>query len=322
MNPQAPHKNFDNAYRNFQSGKFDANASTFRHEINLKPTEKVPVIKGYSASVGTREAVKKVYVFTSCYYRILPKYLHKSISILVYKRHDLTQGWSKQNETLICRITPLGVETYVDEHTPVETTLGEMFDNPFAWLNKLILHIEDKDCVAKLQPKRVQPSKMEKYYAELLRNKAFNTLDEVTAYCKNRIAEGEARGVMQDFWREYRDAYFLENLPTQPPQESQETPKVQNEPSTTTLEKVAAFGESVKEVILLSNRAFPTIEQEVSDEEVLQALTFELMQDNMSFQDARSQAVMISKTSAFATIKQNYYAKKQEEGLLKGGRRV
>lgn len=306
MNPNP--QNFQNAYRNFQSGKFDANASTFRHEINLVPSEKVPVIKGYSASVGTREAVNKVYLFTSCLYRILPKYLHKSISILIYKRHDLTRGWDKANETLICRITKKEVQMYVDEHTPVET-VSQKFDSPLDFLTELVAHINEADYVARLKPKQVKPNNMEKYYHELLSNKAFETLEEVTAYCKNRIAEGEARGIMGDFWREYKSAYFSETLSTHP----EAHPKVQSEPSTMR-EQVASFAESITKVVDFSKQPLPAHEAKVLDIQLDDSENefIAYFAQTMGFSEA--QALAQRGSAQYNMLYQNFLTMQKKEG--------
>lgn len=146
----------------------------------------------------------------------------------------------------------------------------------------------------------------------------FDNESELLSFCKKQKESGEYDyQLLREFYKDYKDTYFR-NSPT--------APKVQNEPSTpetskeptpvrNLVEEVAQIAEGIKKVMEFASKPLPAQAQD--DEEVLQALTFELMQDNMSFQDARSQAVMISKTPAFATIKQNYYAKKQEEGISK-----
>lgn len=197
-------------YKNFQEGKFDPAGSTFRHEIYLKPSQKLSILYGYSANVDKPEAKNKTYAIKSVMKRILPRYFHKMLSIKIYKRHDLTRGWTPENETCIARITCKGVvEMYesqesrlLPKNAPAEYNgleVGAYFTEiAYRLYNNLPLH--------DLKVKR--PKTRESYYKELISTGGFDLLSELIQFCKDEIARKEEVGLIDAFFHKYKLEFF------------------------------------------------------------------------------------------------------------------
>lgn len=179
------------------TGKFDKINSTFRSKIIFNSTQKVPHLDGYSKGLlQPKEPDDKIYMLQNWIIRLVNNgYLSsfKTLRIEFYIKSFLDN-----TDELFLILEPDRYSIHVEKYL-----LNER-------LNKFLTRLYQQLKSGKIITKELVDQKLRFEEEEIfsIQKKRFQSEDELRTYCISKIKEGNAEGMVKNFFYKYKSRHL------------------------------------------------------------------------------------------------------------------